>query len=117
MLTRREALGVLGSASAAKLFAPGRAGLGAWIAALQDAHRRQQDATPRLAPGAPTSPERLALIESFRKDSEGVAEHFEARTFQSDWAMPYRLFQPKTTGRLPLVVYLHGSGGLGTDNA
>jgi len=30
--------------------------------------------------------------------------------------MPYRLFRPNASGRLPLVVYLHGSGGLGTDN-
>ena len=30
--------------------------------------------------------------------------------------MPYRLFTPKASGRLPLVVYLHGGGGLGTDN-
>ncbi len=30
--------------------------------------------------------------------------------------MPYRLFQPEAGGKLPLVVYLHGSGGLGNDN-
>jgi predicted peptidase len=30
--------------------------------------------------------------------------------------MPYRLFRPEATGKLPLVVYLHGSGGLGDDN-
>lgn len=30
--------------------------------------------------------------------------------------MPYRLFRPKATGPLPLVVYLHGSGGQGDDN-
>jgi predicted peptidase len=30
--------------------------------------------------------------------------------------MPYRLFRPSTAGSLPLVVYLHGSGGQGTDN-
>jgi predicted peptidase len=30
--------------------------------------------------------------------------------------MPYRLFRPETTGKLPLVVYLHGGGGLGNDN-
>jgi len=30
--------------------------------------------------------------------------------------MPYRLFRPQATGKLPLVVYLHGSGGLGDDN-
>ena len=30
--------------------------------------------------------------------------------------MPYRLFRAQASGRLPLVVYLHGSGGLGDDN-
>ena len=30
--------------------------------------------------------------------------------------MLYRLFHPETKGKLPLVVYLHGSGGQGTDN-
>jgi predicted peptidase len=30
--------------------------------------------------------------------------------------IPYRLFRPEAVGKLPLVVYLHGSGGLGDDN-
>jgi len=33
--------------------------------------------------------------------------------------LPYRLFAPETSGdneRYPLVIYLHGSGGIGTDN-
>ena len=30
--------------------------------------------------------------------------------------MPYRLFRPQASGTFPLVVYLHGSGGLGDDN-
>jgi predicted peptidase len=30
--------------------------------------------------------------------------------------MPYRLFRPATTEKVPLVLYLHGSGGLGDDN-
>jgi predicted peptidase len=30
--------------------------------------------------------------------------------------MPYRLFRPATSGKVPLVLYLHGSGGLGDDN-
>jgi predicted peptidase len=62
------------------------------------------------------SPERLALIEAFRKSSGGIAEQFEVRSYRSDWTMPYRLFRPSVTGRLPLVLYLHGSGGLGDDN-
>ena len=30
--------------------------------------------------------------------------------------MPYRLFHPETIRKAPLVLYLHGSGGLGDDN-
>lgn len=62
------------------------------------------------------SAERLALIEAFKKESEGLEKRFEARTHKSDWLMPYRLFRPEATGKLPLMVYLHGSGGLGDDN-
>jgi len=62
------------------------------------------------------SPERVALIEAFKKQSEGLENKFEARTHKSDWEMPYRLFRPGTTRKLPLVLYLHGSGGLGNDN-
>ena len=63
------------------------------------------------------SPERLALIEAFRKKSDGLEKKFEARTYKGDdFAMPYRLFHPEATGKLPLVVYLHGSGGVGDDN-
>lgn len=100
MITRREALAVLGSMAVGTLGLP----------AIQG------DATPPLAPGSPDSPERMALIEAFRTTSDGIADKFEARTHKSDWTMPYRLFRPNAPGRLPLVVYLHGSGGLGTDN-
>jgi predicted peptidase len=62
------------------------------------------------------SPERLALIEAFKKQSDGLDKKFEARTHKRDWVMPYRLFRPQATGKLPLVVYLHGSGGQGDDN-
>jgi len=62
------------------------------------------------------SPERLALIEAFKKKSEGLEKRYEARTYKSDWVMPYRLFRPEAKGKLPLVVYLHGSGGQGDDN-
>jgi predicted peptidase len=62
------------------------------------------------------SPERLALIEAFKKQSEGLEKKFEARTHKSDWAMPYRLFRPEAAGKVPLLMYLHGSGGLGDDN-
>ncbi len=62
------------------------------------------------------SPERIALIEAFKKQSEGLEKKFEARTHRSDWVMPYRLFRPEAAGKVPLVVYLHGSGGQGDDN-
>jgi predicted peptidase len=58
----------------------------------------------------------MALIEAFKKQSAGLEKKFEARMHKSDWVMPYRLFRPQAAGKLPLVVYLHGSGGLGNDN-
>jgi acetyl esterase/lipase len=100
MMTRREALAVLGSMAAGTLVVP----------------TIQGDATPPLARGAPNSPERQALINAFRAASEKIPAKFEARTYRSDWTMPYRLFRPNAPGRLPLVVYLHGGGGLGNDN-
>jgi len=102
MMTRREALLMLGSASGA--------------ACLAARPLSVRSAEPKIAPGMATSPERIALIEAFKKKSEGFEKRFEARTHKSDWVMPYRLFRPKTTEKVPLVMYLHGSGGLGDDN-
>jgi predicted peptidase len=101
MLTRREAVALLGSIPAA-------------LALRLPVH--QGDPSPKLAPGTPMSPERQALIDRFKQASAGVETLFEPRKLESDWTMPYRLFRPNATGKLPLVVYLHGSGGLGTDN-
>ena len=117
MITRREAITLLGSISAGMLAGPSRNDLES-AASLLTARVRLDGPTPRLAPGAPNSPERLALIEKFRASAEGVEQKFEARELEADGVMPYRLFRPEATGgrRLPLVVYLHGSGGLGTDN-
>lgn len=85
--------------------------VGSWWASLQE------QAPPSLAPGAPDSPERTALITAFRQKSAGIEQKFEARSLTRDWEMPYRLFRPAAgDGKLPLVIYLHGSGGLGTDN-
>jgi predicted peptidase len=113
MITRREATRLLASAST-----------GAWLAAAMGlsfalkafAEKTKDDFTPPLAPGVPFSTERLALIDAFKKQSEGLEQKFEARTYKSDWVMPYRLFRPETSGRVPLLVYLSGSGGLGNDN-
>jgi predicted peptidase len=106
--TRREALRMCGAGLAAAC--AGRAfGLPSKAAAISDT-------APALAPGAPNSPQRMALIELFRTRSEGLQDKFEARTYKADWTMPYRLFRPAATGKLPLVLYLSGSGGLGDDN-
>ncbi len=111
MMTRREAIGVLGSMAVAPLLDA------SVLTGATPAERQQQtDGAPQLAPGLPTSPERLALIESFRQRSEGLDRKFEARTHKSDFVMPFRLFRPEGSGKRPLVVYLHGSGGLGDDN-
>ncbi len=116
MITRREAVRLLGSASAGAWLAAAQIGLDFSIAPNASAAPRD-DSAPSLAPGAPTSPERLALIEAFKKESDGLEKKFEARTHKSDWVMPYRFFRPEAAGKLPLVMYLHGSGGLGDDNS
>jgi predicted peptidase len=115
MMTRREAIGLLGSISAGALLS-GRNGSTALMAPVSLLRTQQGDSTPPLAPGTPMSPERLALITAFRQRSEGIETTFEARTHKSDWVMPYRLFRPHGSGKVPLVVFLHGSGGLGDDN-
>ncbi len=114
MMTRREAVRLLSSASAGAWFAAAQIGLNLSIAPAAGA--ANSDSTPPLAPGSPMSAERMALIDSFKKQSEGLEKKFEARTYKGDWVMPYRLFRPEMTPRLPLVLYLHGSGGLGDDN-
>ena len=114
-MTRREAIGLLGSVSVGTLLAATN-GAGAAIAAESGTQASTGDSPPPLAPGAPTSPERLRLIAAFKEKSGGLDRRFEARRHKSDWVMPYRLFRPEASGALPLVLYLHGSGGLGDDN-
>jgi predicted peptidase len=115
MMTRREAVRRLGSASAGAWFAAAQIALNFSIAPNSSAAPAQDAQTPPLASGAPKSPQRIALIEAFQKQSDGLEKKFEARTHKSDWVMPYRLFRPEAaTGKLPLVVFLHGSGGSGT---
>jgi predicted peptidase len=116
MMTRRNAIRLLGSVPVGGWFAAAETGLSFSIAPKTSAPAAKGDSTPALAPGTPMSPERLALIETFKKQSEGLQDKFEARTHKSDWVMPYRLFRPEAAGKLPLVLYLHGSGGLGDDN-
>jgi predicted peptidase len=97
----------------------GSATAGAWFAAqtsLRASAAGAKTDSPRLAPGDPMSPERIALIEAFKQRSVGLEKKFEARTHKGDFVMPYRLFRPEVTGKLPLIIYLSGSGGQGDDN-
>lgn len=114
MITRREAVRLLGSVSGAGWLAASLLSIDSFLA--PKAFGAKEDSTPPLAPGFPQSPERIALIDAFKKQSEGLEKKYEARTLKGEWTMPYRLFRPEATGKLPLVVYLHGSGGQGDDN-
>lgn len=88
----------------------GAAPLAAWTTA------EPHDSPLPLAPGAATSPQRTALIDSCRKRIAGLDTRFEKRVHRGSRTMPYRLFRPSETAKAPLVLYLHGSGGLGDDN-
>jgi predicted peptidase len=114
MITRRDAVRMLSAASAGTWFAATQIGFN--FSVVPHASASKHDSPPPFAPGDPKSPERVALIEAFKTRSEGLQDKFEARTHKGDWVMPYRLFRPSTTRRVPLVIYLHGSGGLGDDN-
>ena len=114
MITRRQAVRLMGSVSAGAWLAAASLAIDSSLATMALAAR--DESTPPLAPGSPMSPERIALIDAFKKQSEGLEKKFEARTLKRDWTMPYRLFRPEDAGKMPLVVYLHGSGGQGDDN-
>jgi hypothetical protein len=88
------------------------------VGALPIGATGQSASEPEVAPGSPDSAERMALIEAFEKKTAGLAQRFEARVHKpiDGWSMPYRLFRPEAAGRLPLVLYLHGAGGVGSDN-
>jgi predicted peptidase len=116
MPTRRDAIRTLGTLTAGTWLGGARSLVSPLVPSDAARSAPQPEPTPRLAPGAPTSPERLALIEAFKEQSRGIDTLFEARTFTSGWTMPYRLFKPTARGKLPLVLFLHGSGGMGTDN-
>ncbi len=115
MITRRGAVRLLGSASVAAWLTAAHRDLNFSLLANAFAAKDQGNSTPPLAPGSPNSAERVALIDAFKKQSEGLEQKYEARTYKGDWTMPYRLFHPDAKGKLPLVVYLSG-GGLGHDN-
>src|ERR1700683_997213 len=113
MLTRRKAVRLLSSAPVRAWMA---AQIGFDFSTAPATFPTRHDSTPALAPGAPTSAQRMALIEVFKQQSEGLQDKFEARTYKGHWEMHYRLFRPATTRKVPLVMYLHGSGGVGDDN-
>lgn len=42
---------------------------------------------------------------------------WQATTFNDgDFTLPYQLYTPEQTGKLPLIIHLHGTGEAGTDN-
>jgi predicted peptidase len=74
-----------------------------------------------ILPQSPDSRERQASIEALRTKSPALAQGFapHVHTSAKGERMPYRLFAParlEPGRRYPLVVFLHGSGGGGTDN-
>jgi predicted peptidase len=76
---------------------------------------------PRLLPDAPNSDRRWVPIEALKSKGPALAATFAPRVYKNAKAeqMPYRLFTPAPIepGRTyPLVVFLHGAGGSGTDN-
>jgi len=61
-----------------------------------------------------------ARAESLKPDLEKVLDRYQTRTFSPEKGqkMPYRFFAPKIEDgkTYPLVVYLHGAAGRGSDN-
>lgn len=113
-MTRREALGVMASIAGATAIARAREAEGSGEIIGPGAFSQADTLT--IAKGAPMSPERMVLVDRLKSAVEGLDKAFEPRVHKSDWAMPYRLFRPTAGGKLPLVLYLHGSGGTGEDN-
>jgi predicted peptidase len=85
----------------------------------QDEARQRDYGLLRAKPG---SDERRAPIEALKRAAPSLAAAFTSHVHASRTGerMPYRLFTPARVeaGRTyPLVVFLHGAGGSGTDNA
>jgi predicted peptidase len=63
---------------------------------------------------------RRISAKKLQRSLDALADRFEAHTFTGGdgHVMPYRLFRLRTIAErtYPLVVFLHGSGGIGTDN-
>jgi len=74
-----------------------------------------------LLPGDPQAPARVQRIDDFRKRAPALATRFSSHVWTGGdgESMPYRLYSPdqvQAGRRYPLVVFLHGAGGSGTDN-
>lgn len=75
----------------------------------------------KILPYAPKSDKRRARIETFKKLAPALIKQFSSFTYANNHGeiMPYRLFAPHLaeSGQMyPLVVFLHGASGSGTDN-
>jgi predicted peptidase len=74
-----------------------------------------------LLPQAPNSAERRVPIEALRRQGPALATAFASHVYENTKgeSMPYRLYSPSNPNpgrRYPLVVFLHGAGGSGSDN-
>ena len=90
VLTRRDAIRLLSTVSAGALWAAAQSSSNPLVSPKVPTWGAKDDLTPPLAPGTPTSPQRVALIDAFKEKSAGLEKRFEARTYKGDWAMPYR---------------------------
>jgi len=75
---------------------------------------------PALLPHEPRSADRGVPIEAFKKEAPPLTARFAKATHTNGMGetMPYRLFRPEVEPgkKYPLVLFLHGSSGSGTDN-
>ena len=49
-------------------------------------------------------------------ENEGLCRLFGYGVFEDQGKLPYRIFEPETSEKVPLLVYLHGADAFGNDN-